>query len=41
MKINGQGKRLRIAVDGYVTLFEQANDLFVMLDAVGVTLVAY
>jgi hypothetical protein len=41
MKINGQGKRLCIAKDGYVVLMEQANDLFVMLDAVGVTLVAY
>lgn len=41
MKINGQGKRLSIAKDGYCVLMEQANDLFVMLDAIGVTLVAY
>jgi hypothetical protein len=41
MKINGQGKRLSIVAGGYCTLFEQANDLFVILEASGVTLVAY
>jgi hypothetical protein len=40
-KINGQGKRLKIAKDGLCVLIETANDLFRIVDAVGVTLVAY
>ena len=40
-KINGQGKRLAIAKDGYCVLIEKANDQFRIVDAVGVTLVAF
>jgi hypothetical protein len=41
MKINGQGKRLSIVEGGYCVLMEQANDLFVILEASGVSLVAF
>ncbi len=40
-KINGQGKRLAITDGGYCVLIEKANDQFRILDAVGVTLVAF
>ncbi len=39
--INGQGKRLSIVDDGYVVLMETANDAFIILEASGVTLVAF
>jgi hypothetical protein len=40
-KINGQGKRMSIVDGGYAVLMETANDLFIMVAASGVSLVAY
>ncbi len=40
-KINGQGKRLAIVDTGYCVLIEKANDQFRIIDAAGVTLVAF
>jgi hypothetical protein len=40
-KINGQGKRMSIVDDGYVVLMETANDQFIIVEASGVSLVAY
>lgn len=39
--INGQGKRLSIADRGYAVLMETANDAFILLEAAGVSLVAF
>jgi hypothetical protein len=41
MTINGQGKRMSIVDDGYAVLMETANDTLILVEASGVSLVAF